>query len=67
MSTAFALVDMTTQDRSTAGQYLAHIFKYDRPDPTLVLGYELKPMRSKDYRNMITDMSCGAEHKIFLS
>jgi hypothetical protein len=35
-------------------------------DPPFVLGYELDPMRSKDGRNMITDMSCGAEHNIHL-
>ncbi len=35
-------------------------------DPPFVLGYELDPMRRKDGRNMITDMSCGAQHNIHL-
>ncbi len=66
MPTAFALVDMTTRYRSTAGQYLAHIFKDNRADPAFVLGYELDPMGSKDGRNMITDISCGAQHNLYL-
>ena len=36
------------------------------PDPAFVLGYELDPRRSKDGRNMITGMSCGAQHNLSL-
>ena len=35
-------------------------------DPPFVLSYELEPMHSKDGRNMITDMSCGAQHNLYL-
>ncbi len=31
-------------------------------DPPFVLSHELEPMHSKYGRNMITDMSCGAQH-----
>jgi hypothetical protein len=62
MPATFTLIDMATQNGGTAGQDLAHIFKYNRSDPPFVLGYELNPMRSKDGSNMITDMGCGTYH-----
>jgi hypothetical protein len=43
MPTAPALIDVATQNGTAAGQDLAHIFKNHRPDPSLVLGYELNP------------------------
>jgi len=66
MPTAPTLIDVATQHGGTAGQDLAHVFKNHRPDPSLVLGYELNPMRSKDGSNMITDMGCGAYHCLHL-
>jgi hypothetical protein len=62
MPTASTLIDVATQNRTAAGQDLAHIFKNHRPDPSLVLGYELNPMRGKDGGNMISDMGGGAYH-----
>jgi hypothetical protein len=47
MATIFTMVDMATQNGGTAGQYLAHTFKDNWPDPSLVLAYELNPMGSK--------------------
>jgi len=35
-------------------------------DPPFVLSYELNPMHSKHGRNVITDMSCGAQHNLHL-
>ena len=59
MSTACALIDVASQNGATAGQDLANIFKNHWPDPSLVLGYELNPMRSKDGSNMISNMGAG--------
>jgi len=55
----FTLIDMASQD-------LANIFKNNRSDPPFVLSYEMDPMHSKFGRNMITDMSCGAQHNLYL-
>ena len=70
MATIFTIVDMAPQNRGTAGQYLAHIFK-DNPDsvgnPSLVLGYKFYPMGSKYGCNMVTDMRCGAQHKLLFA
>jgi len=62
MPTASALIDVATQNGATTGQDLANIFKNNRPDPSLVLGYELNPMRGKDGSNMMSDMGCRAYH-----
>jgi len=64
MATLFTIVDMATQYRGTAGQYLANILKDHWPDPSLVLGYKFYPMGSQYGRNMVTDMRCGVEHRL---
>jgi hypothetical protein len=66
MTATFTLIDMATQNGCTASQDLADIFKNNRSDPPFVLSYELEPMHSKYGRNMITDMSCGAQHNLYL-
>ncbi len=67
MATIFTIVDMAPQYRGTAGQYLAHIFEDNWPDPSFVLGYKFYPMGSPYGRNMVTDMRCNAEHKLLLA
>jgi len=66
MPATFTLIDMATQNGCMASQDLADIFKNNRSDPPFVLSYELEPMHSKYGPNMITDMSCGAQHNLYL-
>jgi len=61
MVTIFTILDMATQYRGTAGQNLTHIFKDNRPDPSLVSGYKFYPMCSKYGCDMVTGMRCGPE------
>jgi len=67
MATIFTIVDMAPQYRGTTGQYLAHIFKDNWPDPLLVLGYKFYSMSSQYGRNMVTDMRCRTEHKLLFA
>jgi hypothetical protein len=56
------LINMTAQNRSSAGKHLSHVLKNNRTDPFLVASNKLRPMCCENASQVVTNSRNKPKH-----